>query len=144
MHEPKFFKELPENKKKTIPFFPNFFLRDALLWLIVLNVLLFLTVFFPWEIGLKADPFASAPEGIRPEWYFMFMFQSLKILPAHILFMEGELLGILFFMVVGIIWMLVPFWAKEDTRLGSPRSIFAIGIVAIIFILFMTVFGYVF
>ena len=33
---------------------------------------------FPWELGEKADPFAPAPAGIKPEWYFLFMFQTLK------------------------------------------------------------------
>ncbi len=75
MHAPPAFEELPPQRKKQIPFFPNFMLRDALLWLIVLNILLYLAVFFPVEVGLKADPFASAPQGIRPEWYFMFMFK---------------------------------------------------------------------
>ncbi len=77
-----------------MPFFPNFLLRDLLLWLIVLNVLAILAVFFPWEFGKKADAFAPAPAGIRPEWYFLFMFQTLKYFPARILFIDGEVLGI--------------------------------------------------
>ena len=40
--------------KKVMPFFPNFLLRDLLLWLIVLNVLAILAVFFPSELGTKA------------------------------------------------------------------------------------------
>jgi cytochrome b6 len=142
MHEPEHMARLPEEQKKTIPFFPNFFLRDALLWLIVLNIILFLAVFFPWELGIKADPFAPAPEGIRPEWYFMFMFQTLKFLPAHIFFIEGEVVGILFFMLIAFVWMLVPFWEmmiKPDTK---PRPMTIIGIVAIIYILIMTILGY--
>ena len=67
-----------------MPFFPNFLLRDLLLWLIVLNILAILAVFFPWELGAKADAFASAPAGIRPEWYFLFMFQTLKYFPSQI------------------------------------------------------------
>jgi cytochrome b6 len=89
MHEPEHIAKLPQEKKKMIAFFPNFILRDALLWLIVLNILLFLAVFFPWELGVKADPFVPAPEGIKPEWYFMFMFQTLKFLPAHPLYRRG-------------------------------------------------------
>ena len=42
-----------------------------------------LSAFLPWELGTKADPFASAPAGIRPEWYFLWMFQALKYVPAH-------------------------------------------------------------
>ncbi len=120
MHEPTRFEKLPEDKKRYIPFFPNFALKDALIWLVVFNILLLLALLFPWELGLKADPFASAPAGIAPEWYFMFMFQTLKIIPAHVLFIEGEILGILSFGVAGIIWMMVPFIKiKEKQIQGS-------------------------
>ncbi len=91
-----------------MPFFPNFLLRDLLLWLIVLNVLAILAVFFPSELGTKADAFAPAPAGIRPEWYFLFMFQTLKYFPAHVLFLEGEILGVLLFGIAGILWTFVP------------------------------------
>ena len=48
MHEPAYVEALPPERKKMIPFFPNFLLRDVLLWLLALNVLLYLAVFFPW------------------------------------------------------------------------------------------------
>jgi len=142
MHEPSYIAALPAEKKKVIPFFPNFVLRDALLWLIVLNILLYLAVFFPWELGLKADPFASAPIGIKPEWYFMFMFQTLKILPAHILTIEGELIGILGFTFIAILWVLVPFW-EIKTKPGSKfRPMNVIGLIAVIYIIILTIWGY--
>jgi cytochrome b6 len=68
--EPEDYVKLPESEKKTIPFFPNFAMRELLIWLIVINILAILAVFFPWELGTKADPFSSAPVGIKPEWYF--------------------------------------------------------------------------
>jgi len=142
MHEPASYKKLPASKKKEIPFFPNFVLKDALLWLIVLNVLLYLAVFWPVEMGIKADPFTPAPEGIRPEWYFMFMFQTLKLLPAHVLTIEGEVLGVLGFGLIAVAWLLVPVWeirAKPDRRV---RPMTVIGIVAIVYILSMTAVGY--
>ena len=37
-----------------------------------------LAAIFPWELGEKADPFSSAPIGIRPEWYFLAEFYTLK------------------------------------------------------------------
>lgn len=143
MHEPEYIQTLPPEKKKVIPFFPNFILRDALLWLIVLNILLYLAVFFPWEMGIKADPFVPAPQGIRPEWYFMFMFQTLKFLPGHILLIEGEVVGTLFFMLAALAWLLVPFWeikTKPDTK---PRPMTIVGIFVILFILVMTIIGYI-
>jgi cytochrome b6 len=38
---------------------------------------------FPPEIGRKADPLAPAPENIKPEWYFLFLFQTLKLFPER-------------------------------------------------------------
>jgi cytochrome b6 len=142
MHEPLSVEMLPPEKKKMIPFFPNFLLRDTLLWLMVLNILLYLAVFFPWEIGEKADAFASAPEGIKPEWYFMFMFQSLKLIPAHVLFMEGEVVGIVGFGLVGLAWMLVPFWERRRRPDGKFRPMTLIGVAAIIYMTIMTIWGY--
>jgi cytochrome b6 len=142
MSEPEHFEEIPEEKKKWMPFFPNFLLRDLLLWLIVLGILLFLSVYYPWDLGFKADPFASAPAGIKPEWYFMFMFQTLKYIPAHMFFIEGEIVGVLLFGIAGIAWMLVPFFeikAKREKRLNLMTII---GLVSILYIIIMTIIGY--
>jgi len=80
---------------------PHFLLRDLIGWLSALAVLAVLAAFFPAELGQKADPFAPAPAGIKPEWYFMFMFQTLKYLPSHILGLEGDIVGILGFGTLG-------------------------------------------
>jgi cytochrome b6 len=143
MHEPEHIAKLSTEQKKMIPFFPNFFLRDALLWFIVLNIILYLAVFFPWELGVKADPFAPAPEGIRPEWYFMFMFQTLKFLPPHIFFLEGEVVGVLFFTVLALAWLLVPFWEMRTKLKTKLRPMNIIGIIAILYILILTILGYI-
>lgn len=127
---------------KRMPFFPNFLLRDLLFWLIVLNLLAILSVFFPWELGKKADPFAPAPAGIRPEWYFLFMFQTLKLLPAKILILDGELIGILAFGVAGVLWTLVPFWDTSSKKGQKGRFVSYLGIFAVMYIIVLTVLGY--
>jgi len=110
----------PEGRApRTLPFFPNFVLRDAIGWCAALGVLAALAALFPWELGTKADPFAAAPAGIRPEWYFGFMFQTLKMLPAHVLGIEGELLGIAAFTVGALVWLVVPL---VDRRPGHRAS----------------------
>jgi len=43
------------------------------------------------------DAFAPVPAGIRPEWYFLAMFHTLKIIPSHLFGFEGEMLGVLGF-----------------------------------------------
>ena len=128
--------------QRTMPFFPNFLLRDLLLWLIVLNVLAILAVFFPWELGRKADPFASAPAGIRPEWYFLFMFQTLKFFPAKVWFMDGEVLGVLLFGVAGLLWVIIPFWDRKSGKGERGRLVTAIGLFVVIYIIAFTILGW--
>ena len=127
---------------KAMPFFPNFLLRDLLFWLIILNLLAILAVFFPWELGKKADLFASAPAGIRPEWYFLFMFQTLKYFPAKIWLFDGEILGILLFGVAGILWLLVPFWDRKSSRGEKSRLVTYIGLFVVIYITIFTILGW--
>jgi cytochrome b6 len=127
----------------TMPFFPNFLLRDLFGWFVTLGVLAALAALSPWELGQKADPFAPAPAGIRPEWYFVFMFQSLKYIPAKIGPFEGEVLGVLGFSLGGLLLLLVPFLDKRSAS-GEPSSFFRwIGIGIIAYIVVFTVLGYV-
>ena len=128
---------------REMPFFPNFFLREAVLWLGTLALLLYLSIFFPWELGVKVDPFAPAPAGIRPEWYFTFMSQSLKYIPGKVLGMEGEVLGILAFGAGAAFLLVVPFldrWAPQGRR--HPLFTWA-GIGIILFMLTMITLAYV-
>ena len=141
--EPEDWKEMPESEKKQIPFFPNFTMRELLIWLIVINILAILAVFFPWELGNKADPFASAPVGIRPEWYFMFMFQVLKLLPGEILIFSGEFVGIAAFGIGIFLWFLVPFWDRKTPEGRRNKTINYIGIFVVVFIIVFTILGFI-
>lgn len=142
MSKPLSYEKLHASEQKTMPFFPNFFLRDLLLWLLVLNLLAILAVFFPWELGIKADPFAPAPAGIKPEWYFMFMFQTLKYIPGELWFLEGEVVGILLFSLAGVAWMLIPFWDRKSSRSEENRFINYVGLFALIYIIVFTIIGW--
>ena len=142
MAAPENWEEMPESKKKKIPFFPNFLLRDLLIWLIIINVLSILAVFFPWELGVKADELAPAPAGIKPEWYFLFMFQTLKIIPAKVFIIDGEILGVLLFSIAGLLWFLVPMWDRK-TKAGEKKYWLTYsGIFIIIYILVFTIIGF--
>ncbi len=134
-----------ENKpnKKYIPFLPDFLLRDAVAWVLMLGLLTTLSVYFPWELGAKADPFASAPAGIKPEWYFMFMFQTLKFIPSKIFAFDGEVLGILAFGFAGFLMVMVPFWDIWARRSKANWFVTLLGIFAVIYIITLTVLGYV-
>ena len=131
---------LPANRRE-MPFFPNFFLRELMAWYIALGVLGVLAAIYPWELGAKADPFVAAPAGIKPEWYFMFMFQTLKLIPAKVGPIDGELLGILGFGFAGLVWVLLPFLGGD--RYGR-RQVFirGLGVFALAYMLGMTIYGY--
>jgi quinol-cytochrome oxidoreductase complex cytochrome b subunit len=104
-------KEWEQNpdRRKEMKFFPNFFLRELIGWYIALGFLIALAAFFPGELGTKADPFAPAPPGIKPEWYFLAQFQTLKLIPAKVFHIDGEVLGILGFGLGGALWLGLPF-----------------------------------
>jgi quinol-cytochrome oxidoreductase complex cytochrome b subunit len=110
-------------------------------WYIALGVLGALAAILPWELGTKADPFASAPAGIRPEWYFMFMFQTLKEIPAKVWIVDGEIVGIFIFGLAGALWMFLPFF--DSLRAGRGRKfIMGAGIFALCYVIAMTIYGY--
>jgi len=133
---------IPKKEIKEVPFFPNFILKDSLGWMIILALIGVLCVFFPWEIGQKADPFAATPIGIKPEWYFTFMFTTLKIVPSHVFSIEGEVLAIFGFMIGGILLMLVPFLDRNAAKERRSPVFSFIGWIVFLYIVVMTVLTY--
>jgi quinol-cytochrome oxidoreductase complex cytochrome b subunit len=128
---------------KKMKFVPNFLLRDLIGWILAIGVLAALAALFPWELGEKADAFAPAPEGIKPEWYFLFMFQTLKILPAKIWKFDGEVLGILAFNAVALLLFVVPFVDRSSENRRRRMVFNLLGVVALLYIVVMTIVGYV-
>lgn len=132
-----------EHSYRKMKFFPNFVLRDLIGWILAIGVLAVLAALFPWELGEKADAFAPAPAGIKPEWYFLFMFQTLKLIPAKVLGLDGEVLGIMAFNVVAMLLFIVPFVDRSPENLRR-RFIFNVaGVLALVYIVGMTIYGYV-
>lgn len=122
-------------------FFPNFMLREMIAWYTALGVLGALAALFPWNLGVKADPFSSAPAGIKPEWYFLFMFQTLKLIPSKVWFVDGEVLGVLGIGLAGLIWLLLPFFENAPPE-RSKAWIRAFAIFALVYVASMSVYGY--
>ena len=124
------------------PFFPNYVLQDVMWWYVALAVLAALALFLPWELGRKADAFAPVPAGIRPEWYFVAMFQTLKMIPSHVLGLEGEMLAVLCFSLAAALLLVVPFLDRKVAE-GRPNRIITLaGILAVIYLIVFTIYGY--
>ncbi len=130
-------------RNRPLRFFPDFALRDLFGWVLALGVLAAVAALFPWELGMKADPFAPAFKDIRPEWYFMFMFETLKLIPGgEIMGIEYEAIPILGFGLAGLVLVFVPFLDRGLARTGKSPLFTVAGVIAIVYIVGMTAWGY--
>jgi cytochrome b6 len=73
---------------KRVPLYPDFILRQALVCLWVFAILLTAAILLPAELRPEGDPMAPAPEGIRPEWYFLAAFEAIR-LGGNLTFLTG-------------------------------------------------------
>jgi cytochrome b6 len=130
-----------ERRKKPVrelPFWPNFVYREMIVWLLLVAVLFSIAVVLPPSLDKKADVMAPAPEGIRPEWYFLFLFQTLKIFPAKVLFVSGETIAVLLIFLAVLLFFCLPLIdTKPEERRG--RIITAAAFVFIAFAVAMTI-----
>ena len=72
-----------------IPFFPNFFLQDMISISLYLACLMALVFFFP-NLFIPSTSYLPAntlvtPSHIKPEWYFLANYQTLKLFPSEII-----------------------------------------------------------
>lgn len=135
--------EANPNRRRDFPFYPDFLLRDVVNGLFVFAGLVSLALFLPRELGIKADLLAPAPAGIRPEWYFLFMFETLKLIPSEVLFFEGKKIGVLIFAAGAVFLIAVPFldrWSANNRR--SPLFTL-IGFAILIYAVLLTTISYI-
>ncbi len=138
--EPEAFSKKPPNEKTYEKFFPNFFLKDILVWILALNVLFALVMLYPWGLGPEADPFAAAPIGIKPEWYFLAPFQFLKLIPPMVGPIEGELFGIILMMLVALGFVIMPIIDDGKTK-ARARTATIFGVAVLIALVAFTIWG---
>ena len=135
--------EADAKRRAPMKFFPHFALRDLSGWIFALGVLAALAALLPWELGEKADPFAPAYANIRPEWYYVFMFQALKLVPGGEIFgIEYEAIPILLFGIAGLALLLVPFLDRRAAREGRSPGWTIAGVAGLVFVIGMTCWGY--
>ena len=131
-----------EAQRRQMPFYPHFVLRELVAWYGALGILGALAALFPWELGTKADPFAPAPAGIHPEWYFLAVFYNLKLIPSRIWIFDGEVLGILALTAGVLTWMLVPFWDRAPDNEKPRFWVTGVGVLVVAYMAVFTALGY--
>ncbi len=141
----KYGSSIPRSIRRDVPgfrFFPDFFLMDLTAWFVGLIILVGLSSMSPWDLGVKANPFASAPAGIHPEWYFMALYQTLRTLPSEIAGINSEVLVNVAVGVMNLFWFAVPLidtHADERTRMDWIKMI---GAAVVIYLVVMTAAAY--
>jgi len=111
--------EARKEKLRSLPFWPNFMLRETGVWLVLFGSLLTVAVFLAPSLGPAANLMSPAPPGIKPEWYFLFMFQMLKLFPSHILGINGELVAVAVMAAGFLLVLILPFL---DTRPAERKG----------------------
>ena len=70
------------------------------------------------------------------------MFQTLRMIPARVFGIEGELLGIVGFGLGALVWALVPFLDAPDGRGPRARVWNVIGVLAMVYVIIFTLLVY--
>lgn len=129
-------------KPRSVKFFPGFLLRDLICWLVSLAALLILASRLPEELGQKADAFSPAYEDIRPEWYFEFMQQSLRLMPPGEI--AGVRLEVVLFMLLNLgggFLLAVPFLDRVLSKRGRSSWLTVAGAAGLGYAVIMTAWG---
>ena len=106
-------------KKKGKPFFPYAVLKDSTMALLVVGVIIFMSIMLGAEQGPKADP-TSTTYVPRPEWYFFFLFEVLRVIKPPEL-VPVATIGIP--TVCMVLLLLLPFYDRGPERHPGRRPI---------------------
>ena len=121
--------------KKTERFFPFFIIKDFSIWgvvflgVFVVALCLPFEAFFSYPLFEPYDSLGATPDGIKPEWYFYFIYYPLELLPFWLIILVSLLAK------VGLI--LTP-WIFKNT---SRKSLCIIAVGAALYLIVITLFG---
>jgi ubiquinol-cytochrome c reductase cytochrome b subunit/menaquinol-cytochrome c reductase cytochrome b/c subunit len=123
-------------KSQGKPFFPYAVAKDAIMAVIVMAVIIFLSLMFGAEIGPKADP-TTTTYVPRPEWYFFFLFEVLRVMKNVPKFTPMATIGVP--TICMILLFLLPFYDRSPERRIERRPIaLAAGLATILAIAYLT------
>jgi quinol-cytochrome oxidoreductase complex cytochrome b subunit len=127
--------ETNDKQEKTIPFYPDHFMSEFRMTIAIMVILVIIgaiALVNPVGLGEPADDMKT-PEHIKPEWYFLGLYQLLKYIPKT----AGVLLPILGLILV-FIW---PFIDKKTDTKRQMRFRVIGSIVFTIILIALTIWG---
>lgn len=115
----RYLREYATLKSQGKPFFPYAVAKDGAMAVVVMVVIITLAIVLGDELGPKADP-TTTTYTPRPEWYFYFLFELLRIIkPAYLV----PLATIGIPTICMILLFLLPFYDRNAERRPERRPI---------------------
>jgi ubiquinol-cytochrome c reductase cytochrome b subunit len=125
---------------REVPWFPNVFLYLAMIGSAFAGILLAVSAIFPISLPPEFTPRSAASFVPQPEWYFLWLYQVLKVSAFEGAGIRYALGGTT--ILVGML-VLLPFIDRGRERDLSSRPFFAVaGIIAVAEVVTLTVWGY--
>ena len=133
-----YLREYEQLKKKGKAFFPYAIMKDSVMFILVAAVLVIMSLVMGAEQGPKADP-TTTTYVPRPEWYFFFLFELLKVIKSPEL-VPVATDGIP--TICMVLLLLLPFYDRGPERIPWKRPIASItGVMVIIAMAYLTYLG---
>jgi cytochrome b6-f complex subunit 4 len=124
------------NQEKGVPFYPDHVALEAkvALGVVILVVVIgVIGLFAPVGLGAPADPMET-PLHIKPEWYFLALYQLLRFIP--------ETIGATSPVLAIVLLMIWPFLdQKPDQSKKTVRTRFWLSLIAVVIIIALTIWG---
>ena len=133
-----YLREYETLKKKGKPFFPYAVMKDTMMMLVVALVIVAMSILLGAEQGPKVDP-TTTTYVPRPEWYFFFLFELLRVLKPPWLTPIATV-GIP--TIAMVLLLLLPFYDRNPERRPERRPIaLTAAILTIIAMAYLTFLG---
>ena len=126
-------------KSEGEPFFPYAVNHDAVMACVVMAVIIFLSLMFGAELGPKVDP-TTTTYVPRPDWYFFFLFEVLRVMKNVPKFTDFGTLGVPTMCMIML--FLLPIYDRSPERRIERRPIaLAAGVTTIAAMAYLTYSG---
>jgi cytochrome b6-f complex subunit 4 len=126
----------PEEKENSIPFFPDHVKTEAKVVVGMMVVVLAIAAYgmlSPVGLGEPADPM-NTPLHVKPEWYFLALYQLLKYIP--------KTAGVVIPLIAVIMVVLWPFIDRKPDKSRKTQMIrFTFAAVGVIVFIVGTIWG---
>jgi mono/diheme cytochrome c family protein len=133
-----YLREYALHKAAGKPFFPYAVAKDSIMAAIVVFSIILMSLIFGAELGPKADP-TTTTYVPRPEWYFFFLFELLRVIKPAILTPVATI-GVP--TICMVLLFLLPFYDRGPERRPERRPVAtAAGIFTIAAMAYLTFLG---